>query len=377
MKRPLLTASLIVRNEEKFLGACLASLQGAVDEIVVVDTGSTDRSKEIAESAGACVYDFQWTNNFSEARNRALDLSTGEWILYIDADEKVRPETVSNLRAELSDPSHVGYEVLLHPRPNQTPYWVLRLFRNHPSVRFRGIIHENMWPALQDFCARRGGKIGKSALVLDHDGYEGNQEAKNARNFPLLLESLKQDPGRVYSWCHLASIYLDRKEPQLAKEAWLSALELVRKRGPNAPEDILPYLGLIQNGSDFGCDVKSLLAEAQLQFKSSVQLEWLRARMLMDEGQFEGAIAAFQRLVERGERDCDHSIAHDSKLFSVLAYDCIATCHFRLRQYSDSRKYYDLAARHEPDRLEYRVKRALCERLERQASGAGSLVSTR
>jgi tetratricopeptide (TPR) repeat protein len=368
--RPQLTASLIVKNEEQFLGGCLASLQGVVDEIVIVDTGSTDRSREIGESAGARLYDFLWTGDFSEARNRALDLSNGQWILYIDADERVRAESVSNLRAELSDPRHDGYAVLLHPRPGHTPYWALRLFRSDPSVRFRGLIHEDIWPALSEFSAGRGGRIGRSAMVLDHEGYEGNREAKNARNLPLLVESLRQNPGRVYSWCHLATIHMDRREPELAKEAWTTALELARKRGARLPEDILPYLCLIHYGSDFGSDVESLLAEALSLFESSVQLEWLRARKLMSDGQFEKAIVAFQRIVERGKtRDYDHSMAHDFKLFTVFSYDCIATCHFRLRQYPESRQYYDLAARHEPDRLEYRVKRALCERLERQSPG--------
>jgi hypothetical protein len=88
----------------------------------------------------------------------------------------------------------------------------------------------------------------------------------------------------------------------------------------------------------------------------------------MTEGQFEQAILAFQGIIERGNNsDYDHYMAHDLRLFSVFAYDCLATCHFRLRQYSASRHYYDLAAQQEPDRLEYRVKRSLCERLERQA----------
>jgi glycosyltransferase involved in cell wall biosynthesis len=365
--RPLLTASLIVKNEEKFLGGCLASLRGVVDEIVIVDTGSTDRSKEIAESAGARVYDFSWTLDFSEARNRALDLSTGSWILYIDADERVRSESATTLRVELSDPSHAGYEVLLHPRPGHTAYSALRLFRNDPSVRFRGIIHENIWPALYEYNARVGGIIGKSALVLDHEGYEGNLEAKNARNLPLLIKSLEHDPGHIYSWCHLASTYMETKQPDLAKQAWLTALDLVRKRRAGAPEDILPYLALIHHSSDFGCDADFLLAEALSQFKASVPLAWLRAHKLMSEGQFEMAIMAFEGIIERGKaRDYDYAMAHDLRLFSVFAYDCIATCHFRLRQYSESRHYYELAARQEPDRLEYRVKRALCERLQRQ-----------
>jgi glycosyltransferase involved in cell wall biosynthesis len=369
--RPLLTASLIVKNEEKILGDCLASLRGVADEVVIVDTGSTDRTREIAESAGACVYDFTWTGDFSAARNRALDLSSGKWILYIDADERVRPESVSNLRIELSDPGCAGYEVLLYPRPGHTPFRIMRLFRNDPSVRFRGIIHENIWPELYEYGARLGLGFGKSALTLDHKGYEGDLAAKNARNLPMLLRALRQDPEHIYCWCHLATIRMDMKEPERAREAWLTALELVRKRAAHAPEDILPYLGLIHYSTDFGCDADSLLAEASSQFPSSVQLEWIRARKLMDAGRFEDAIAGFRHVIERGEtRDYEPVVGHDPKYFGVFTYDCIATCHFRLGQYSESRRYYDLAAQQDPDQVEYRVKRALCERLERQPAGS-------
>ena len=371
ISRPLLTASLIVKNEEKCLGACLASLRGVADEVIIVDTGSTDRTREIAESAGARVYDFTWTGDFSEARNRALDLSSGKWILYIDADERVRPESVSNLQIELSDPGRAGYEVLLYPRPGHTPFWIMRLFRNDPAVRFRGIIHENIWPELYEYGARQGLGFGKSALALDHEGYEGNLAAKNVRNLPMLLRALQQDPQHIYCWCHLATIRMEMKEPERAKEAWLTALRLVRERDAHAPEDILPYLGLIQHSADFGCDADSLLAEASAQFPSSVHLEWIRARKLMDAGRFEDAIAGFLHVIERGEsRDYEHIVAHDPKYFGVFTYDCIATCHFRLGQYSQSRHYYDLAARQAPDQAEYRVKRALCERLERRPAGS-------
>jgi glycosyltransferase involved in cell wall biosynthesis len=118
----LLSAALIVKNEEKFLGDCLASLRGLADEVVVVDTGSTDRTQEIARSGGARVYDFPWNGDFAAARNRALDLSTGEWILYIDADERVRPDATLDLRAELSDPLLAGCRVLLHPLKRHTPF---------------------------------------------------------------------------------------------------------------------------------------------------------------------------------------------------------------------------------------------------------------
>jgi glycosyltransferase involved in cell wall biosynthesis len=81
------SAALIVRNEENHIGACLRSIRGLVDEIIVADTGSCDRSREIAAANGARVFDYEWHNDFAAARNHAIGQATGDWILYIDADE--------------------------------------------------------------------------------------------------------------------------------------------------------------------------------------------------------------------------------------------------------------------------------------------------
>jgi glycosyltransferase involved in cell wall biosynthesis len=370
MSRVLLSAALIARNEEKFLGDCLASLQNVADEVVVVDTGSTDQTRAVAARGGARLYEFPWTGDFSAARNHALDRSTGEWILYIDADERVRAQSAVNLRAELSAPSHLGYRVLLHPLKGHTPYWSLRLFRNHPSIRFRGVIHESTWPALNEYRARHGGEVGQSHMILDHEGYEANQDAKHARNLPLLLEYLRHEPDRVYCWCHLANIYMEMKQPDLAENAWRSALAVVRSAGVRSPEDLLPYLGLVEIGLERGDDVDALYTEALSLFPSSVQLEWLRSRILMRKGELKPAIAVLERLVERGQsEDFDHLAAYDLRLFGVFAYDALATCHFRLGQYAESRRFYELAARHQPDRLDFRVKQALCTQLELGAAG--------
>src|SRR4051794_30917732 len=88
-RAPLLSACLIVKDEEDLLPECLASLAGAVDEIVVYDTGSADRTIEIAEAAGAVVLRGYWDDDFSRARNAALDACTGRWILHVDADERL------------------------------------------------------------------------------------------------------------------------------------------------------------------------------------------------------------------------------------------------------------------------------------------------
>jgi len=372
MHETLLTAALIVKNEQRFLGQCISSLQGVADEVVIVDTGSTDGTPELAARAGAKVYEFPWNGSFSDARNRALDFSNGEWILYIDADERVRRDSAANLRSELGRQSSIGFQVLLHPRPGHTAYWSLRLFRNDPSVRFQGTIHESTWPTLLEYRARHGGEIGYSTMVLDHEGYESNQEAKHERNLPLLLKGLEQEPDRVYSWCHLADIYMARQEPDSAKAAWEQALRVVRKRGRQSPEDLLPYCGLIRLGLTGREDVSLLLEEASSLFPRSVDLEWLRGRMLMSQGKFSSAIEVFEGVVAQGSSGTyDRWTAHDLRRFGAFAYDAIATCYFRLGDYIKSGQYYALAASDQPECLEYRVKRALAARL-----AAGSAAHT-
>src|SRR5262249_2509008 len=158
------------------------------------DTGSTDRTREIAAGRGARLHEFPWRDDFAAARNRALDLAGGAFIFYIDADEHLRPASADRPPGPPPDPPHVGYPRLLHPRPGFTPYWEMRLFRNDPLIRFRGIIHENIWPGIETYRAKRGGKIGWSDLVLDHEGYERDQDKKHRRNLPLLRKALRKDP---------------------------------------------------------------------------------------------------------------------------------------------------------------------------------------
>src|SRR5262245_32906226 len=374
----LLSACLIVKNEEKFLDRCLASLDGLVDEIVVVDTGSTDRSKEIAAAHRARLEDFPWRGDFAAARNHALGLARGEWILYIDADEHVRPTSPGRLRSQLSDPGCVGYHVLLHPRPGFTPYWEMRLFRNAPLIRFRGIIHENIWPGIHAYRARHGGELGWSDLALDHEGYERDQDVKHRRNLPLLRKSLRKDPGKVFSWCHLAAIYMALGKPRLAEAAWKTGLASSRKRaGSSMGEDSLPYIGLVQSRLVTRRAAERLLAEALERFPQNHQLHWLRGLTHVNAGHHAKAIVWFERLIAAGQNgEVDRSMAYDARLFDVFAAEALATCHFKLGQYAESRGYFELAAKHDPDKLEYRVKQALCARLERAASTSRARART-
>jgi tetratricopeptide (TPR) repeat protein len=362
----LLSAALIARDEERFLGACLASLDGLVDEVVVVDTGSADRSIQIAEAAGARVYQRPWTDDFAAARNQALDLARGEWILYIDADERVRPGTGDGVRAQLSDPAYLGHRVLLYPRPGHSAYWELRLFRNAPDLRFRGVIHENIWPAIAARQLAAGGAIGQTRLVLDHEGYEGEQEHKHLRNLPLLERALAEDSSRVFCWCHLATVREALGDQAGAAQAWDEAVRLATAKTIRLPEDAVPFLHLIERGLTAGQDVSELADRAARLFPGNLQFTWLRAQALMAAGREDAAIGLLERLVAAGQDgDYDRSWAYDLRLFNVLSYDLLAVCHFRRGEFAAAARYYGLAAGCEPGCVEWRVKATACARMAR------------
>jgi tetratricopeptide (TPR) repeat protein len=165
---------MIVRNEEENLAACLDPVAHLFDEMVIVDTGSTDASREIARRYTPRVYDFPWCDDFSAARNESLRHASGDWIFWLDADDRIRPPHVERLRRvieQLDDRPRVMImdTVLLHSQPQDEPEHVshARLFRRHSQLHWRGRVHEQLWP---DF-----GTLGYECVFTDvqieHLGY--------------------------------------------------------------------------------------------------------------------------------------------------------------------------------------------------------------
>ena len=147
--RPLISMALIVRNAAATLDRCLSSLAGQVDEIVVVDTGSTDDTRAIARRYTDCVFDFPWVDDFSAARQFAFDQATGEWVGWQDADEVlVGAGQLRGIVAGLApDINQVQWRTLLGRDAFGQPlliYWRERLVRNDGRHHWRGAVHENL-----------------------------------------------------------------------------------------------------------------------------------------------------------------------------------------------------------------------------------------
>jgi len=202
----LLAATLITKNEEAVLDACLASVRGVVDEIVVVDTGSTDSTVEIAERHGARVAHHPWAGDFAAARNAALDLTDCDWILYIDADERLAAIDRADVETLLRAAQETAFRILLKPDSRSTPYREYRLWRHDPRIRFEGVIHEKVVPAIHRVADEDGRAIGIADLLLVHVGYEGDQTRKHRRNLPLLRQQLEVEPDNLFNLHHLARV---------------------------------------------------------------------------------------------------------------------------------------------------------------------------
>ena len=208
---------MIVKNEERFLRNCLASARGLVDEIVIVDTGSSDNTPQIAREFGAKLVHHAWTDDFSAARNISLEHATGDWALWLDADEEIAPESGGSFRAavESATPDIGGFMIEFRNWLQSTTrredtdmavHHACRLFRLVPGVRFEGRIHEQNLRSLQQLGYRYAYVPG---LTLDHFGYSGEimtARNKHERFIRMLTREVEECPDPSLSHFHLFNL---------------------------------------------------------------------------------------------------------------------------------------------------------------------------
>jgi tetratricopeptide (TPR) repeat protein len=188
--RPLLSLCMIVKNEHETLARCLASVKGVADEIIVVDTGSTDGTQAIAREHGAQLIQSSWENDFSRARNQSLAAATGAWILVLDADEYLLTEDGAALRELLvrhtseDGRATVAFQLVLQNlsadgRPGMLAH-ITRVFPNRPDVRYEWPIHEQVMTSL----GRAGVPVQTATVKFLHTGYANRERnrAKQLRN---------------------------------------------------------------------------------------------------------------------------------------------------------------------------------------------------
>jgi len=231
---------IIAKNEADLIAQCLKSALPYVDQIVVVDTGSSDQTKKIARSLGAEVWDLPWNNDFSAARNFSLEKARGDWILFMDCDEEIAQDTGEHLLASVQNESFDAYYINiinLLAENNEVAFHSIRLFRNLPQFRFEGKIHEQISFSIFKYSGQE--KIGRTNFTLLHHGYNPekvNIQAKIARNLELLQDQQTNwDIKDGFFLYNLGIEYVRQGKFQEALENFIEALKYTKSAAGYAP----------------------------------------------------------------------------------------------------------------------------------------------
>lgn len=306
-KAPTLSVCLITKNEEQFLERCLASVEGVADEIILVDTGSTDSTMEIAKKFNAKIFEIDWPNDFSAARNISLSYASGDWILVIDADEALAQESKHTLISALSGPKDCCYlkrrhYMALAARENvsgglkETAYgdayaseqWTkdLRFFPNDKRIKFAGRVHEGIEGSVW------GSGIPTRTLevVLDHFGF---------------LKSEKEKLAKLDSY-----LALSRAKWSEAPSCW--------KAGADYADSLL------QAGR--GPEALAVLASFTESSPSAPEYWFFLGKAQMAVGAHEEAIASLGRAIELGPAYHPAYFALGRALFDIGHFDSSAVC---------------------------------------------------
>lgn len=243
----MLSLCMIVRNEERHIKRCLESVKGLVDEIIIVDTGSTDNTVSIAKGLGANVYFQQWENNFSKARNESLKYANGDWILVMDADEVIAKKDHDRIKTLLKNEDIMGYRMVLRNYQDKggianwcsveddcpeasgaagyIPAYLVRLFRRVEGNIFQGVVHEVVEYSIQE----RGGRIVLTDIPIHHYGRmleQGRMDEKNKLYMEAGEKKVALNPEDARAHRDLGTQYIEMGLFKEAEAVFKKAIEL-------------------------------------------------------------------------------------------------------------------------------------------------------
>jgi tetratricopeptide (TPR) repeat protein len=299
---------MIARNEESQLRNCLLSVADLVNEVIVVDTGSTDRTKEIARQCGAKVFDFPWVDDFAAARNESLRQAAGPWILWLDADECFDGENRKRLQQLLSvlgdkNCVYMMKQWSIGEQPNGSSMVVdqARLFRKQPGVGWRLRIHEQILPALQE----SGAQVVFTDIVLRHVGYQNPAllKQKLERNLRLLQIEHHERPDEPFTMFNLGGTYLDAGDVEKAIHYLQKSIEQAPKKTSFLAKafvllaQLKRRLGQLDDGLDY-------CKEGKAHFPNDVELWFEEGLLRQAKKDSAGAQRCFEHILYMPQRPC-------------------------------------------------------------------------
>jgi len=296
---PTISCCMIVKNEEAFLEQCLESVKGSVDEIVIVDTGSTDGTVEIAKRYTDKVYCHPWEGSFSKARNQALQYATCDWIFQIDGDEELVETSRGQLRQTIldagrADAVHVNIISSYCGGRRMARHNFERLFKNNGVIHYEGIVHNSVVGAT---C------IKASKIELRHYGYDVDEkkaQEKFLRTTQLLKQQIEADPSNPMPHHYLGTSYLSRGLHEEAARESLRAIQLADEQGNEHPL----YLWTRHNASLAAYHLGDLEQAERLSLQALVQCPdhldsyWMLSMVAAEKGRWQDVARYGERYLE-------------------------------------------------------------------------------
>lgn len=341
---------MIVKNEEEHLPLCLKSVEGLVDEIIIVDTGSSDRTLEIAKEFGATIVQTTWENDFSKARNLSLNKSNTEWILYLDADEEFMGNPI-NIRQQIKEQKKIGYWMTIKSLTSEEPpseiiHSSLRVFKVKENFYFSGVIHEDILPSILEKYTLDS--LGELEAYITHKGYLPtimNQRNKVERNFSILKASLQTNPNQPYYLYHLG-ICLDQvNEVASAITCFNQALQLTTKEISFRPSIIKDLAKTLIKVKSYSEAIEMLEQELHL-YNDYPDLYALLGDCYQKVNADDKAIQMYQEAVKL--TTFNKKYISESGLSTYIAWTNMGEVAIRWEAYTDALNYFNNALQHQP-----------------------------
>lgn len=339
-QRVRLSQCMIVKNEEENIRQALSWAKDIAFEQIVVDTGSTDRTVEIAEEMGAKVCHFQWIDDFSAAKNYAIEQASGNWIAFLDADEYMETEAAAKLldlleRIEATPKGKSRPNVIRQPWLQLTDMGTMfassvqdRVFQNK-GIRYKNRIHEYLIPTM------RGQKLTAylpgMEMPIYHTGYTKEAYAKTQkarRNIDLLEKELKEDPENYVNWGYLGDSYLLEDRVEDAISAWKKCVDapedpaLLERRIGSAGNLMRLYLRL----GDRKEELEELYHRFSANESGTADLEYWMGCACFKEQQYEDSIAHLAKALSLLETDRTTNVFYCSSKILDIYSDLIEAC---------------------------------------------------
>lgn len=306
LKAPTLSLCIITKDEEKNIARCINSVKDIVDEIVVVDTGSKDKTVEIAESLGAKVIHTKWEDDFSKARNTAIENAKSDWILFLDADEVVKREDAAKILPLLDDDTVEAYMFKFVNYGGDSVssgrtqiHYNFKLFQNNGKLRYVYPIHEN----LRNVVDKRNLIYKESGITILHYGYLKEtriEKNKTQRYINMLSKYLLTHPNDMFQHLNLGVEYFNAREYDKA----LRHLRIVEKGiKANSPLQIRLFRYLIQTHTELkNYDMAlKLVNSAKAAYDKIPDFYFLEGNIYVEQKRYKKAIESFNKCLSIGE----------------------------------------------------------------------------